>query len=182
MVGRDAPILQPRLTLLTLLVEKISLGKLVDNLVLESSCTHGRLQNLQFKKFCSLALVVTHVIDDRLQRVFHRAAREHLRCIVRSRLLAVATIQTIHESSLGQYDRLTRLRVGEHFADVEVAHATVWHQESAILWFVCLVDLDIVLLGIEAAECEQTLVNATQLVHTQVGITDATAVVFLFRE
>ena len=181
-VGLDAPVLPAALTQLLLLVGEVSLSHLVDDLVLEGGGTHGRLQYLQFQQFGGGTLAGSHLVDDALEGVFHRAACEHLGGVVGSRLLAVATVQAIDERALGQNLRLARLGVAEHLTDVEVAHATVRHEESAVLGLALLVYLYVVLLGIEPTEGEQTLIDAAQLVDTQVGITDASAVVLLLRE
>ena len=60
------PILLTVLAKLTLLVNKVCFGQLVDDLVLECSSTHGGFQNLQFKQFCCFSLVFTNLVYDSL--------------------------------------------------------------------------------------------------------------------
>ena len=95
------PILLTLLAELTLLVNKVRFGQLIDDLILECSSTHSRFQNLQFKQFCCFSLVFTNLVYDGFKCVFYRASSKNFRCIVTGRLLTITTIQAIDKSSLG---------------------------------------------------------------------------------
>ena len=114
MVRRDSPIAQSLLSLLTLLLSKICLCQLIDDLILESSCTHSRLKNLEFKEFRSLTLVGTHIVENRFEGVLHSTTCQYLRRIVACRLLTVASIQPIYKSTLRQDDGIASLLVAKH--------------------------------------------------------------------
>ena len=155
MVRRDSPIAQSLLSLLTLLLSKICLCQLIDDLILKSSCTHSRLKNLEFKEFRSLTLVGTHFVKNGFERVLHGTTCQHLRSIVTGRLLAVTSIQTIYKSSFWQNNRIASLWVAEHLRYIEITHTTIWHKEGSILKCICLMYLDVIFLCIETTEGEQ---------------------------
>ena len=161
---------------------EIGLRQLVDNLVLECSRTHGRLQYLQVKQFCRLAFIGCNIIDYGFQRVFYRTSRQYLGSIVAGRFLPVATIQAVYESALWQNNGLSCLLVAQHLGDIKNAHTAIRDKEGTVLRLVGLVHFYIVLFCIETSICKQAFIYTAQLVHSQIGIADSAAVVLLFRE
>jgi len=65
-----------------LLVGKVGLSQLVDDLILEGSGTHGRFKNFKFQQFGRPLCSGFHFVENALEGVFDGTASQYLRGIV----------------------------------------------------------------------------------------------------